>query len=66
MLEPLTHNELTIKDSFNFAKEITTYDSSLDIATLDAESLFTNIPLNEKINNCVSDLHNKIFIMENF
>ena len=66
MLEPLTHNELTIKDSFNFAKEITTYDNSLDIASLDAESLFTNIPLNEKINNCVSDLHNKIFIMENF
>ena len=29
MLEPLTHNEFTIKDSFNFAKEITTYDSSL-------------------------------------
>ena len=29
ILEPLAHNEFTIKDSFNFAKEITTYDSSL-------------------------------------
>ena len=57
-LEPLTHNEFTIKDFFNFAKEIT-YDSSLYIAGLDVESLFTNIPLNETINNCVSDLHNK-------
>ena len=29
------------------------------MASLDVESLFTNIPLNETINNCVSDLHNK-------
>ena len=59
ILEPLTHNEFTIEDSFNFAKEITTYDSSLGMASLDVEFLFTNIPLNETINNCVSDLHNK-------
>ena len=29
------------------------------MASLDVESLFTNIPLNETINNCVSDLYNK-------
>ena len=29
------------------------------MASLDVESLFTNIPLNEIINDCVSDLHNK-------
>ena len=29
------------------------------MACLDVESLFTNIPLKEKINNCVNDLHNK-------
>ena len=29
------------------------------MASLDVESLFTNILLNEAINNCVSDLHNK-------
>ena len=29
------------------------------MASLDVESLFTNIPLKETINNCVSDLHNK-------
>ena len=29
------------------------------MASLDVESLFTNIPLNDKINNCVSDLQNK-------
>ena len=52
-------NLLTVKDSFSFAKEITKYDSSLFMASLDVESLFTNIPLKETINNCVSDLRNK-------
>ena len=59
ILEPLTHNEFTIKNYFNFAKEITTYDGSLYMASLDVESLFTNIPSNETINNCVGDLQNK-------
>ena len=59
ILEPLAHNEFTVKDSFSFAKEITKYDSSLFMASLDVESLFTNIPFKETINNCVSDLHNK-------
>ena len=59
ILEPLTHNEFTVKDSFSFAKEITKYDSSLFMASLDVESLFINIPLKETINICVSDLHNK-------
>ena len=29
------------------------------MASLDIESLFSNIPSKETINNCVSDLHNK-------
>ena len=29
------------------------------MTSLDVESLFFNIPLIEKINNCVCDLHNK-------
>ena len=57
ILEPLTHNEFTVKVSFT--KEITNYDSSLFMASLDVESLFTNIRLKETINNCVSDFHNK-------
>ena len=59
MLEPFIHNENTIKDSFNFAKEITAHDNSLYMASLAVESLFANIALNETINNCVSDLQNK-------
>ena len=35
ILEPLNHNEFTVKDSFNSAKEMTTYDSSLYVASLD-------------------------------
>ena len=58
ILEPLTHNEYTVNDSFSFAKEIKTFDSSLFMASLDVEPLYTNIPLNETISNCV-DLHNK-------
>ena len=59
ILEPLTHNEFTVKDSFSFAKEITKYDNSILMASIDVESLCTNIPLKETINNCVNDLHNK-------
>ena len=59
ILEPLTHNDFTVKDFFRFTKDITTYDSSLYMAGLDVESLFTNIPLNETINIYVSDLPNK-------
>ena len=57
ILEFLTHNDFTIKDSFNFAKKITY--SVLYIASLDVESLFTNISLNETIDNFVKGLHNK-------
>ena len=32
ILEPLIHNEFTVKDSFSFANEITNYDSSLFMA----------------------------------
>ena len=59
ILQPLIHNEFTIEDSFSFAKEIPTYDSSLYMSSLDVQFLFTNIPLNEAINNCISNLHNK-------
>ena len=64
ILEPLIHNEFTIKDSFNFAEEITTFDSSLYMASFDAESLVTNISLNETI--IVLVIYTiKIFIMGN-
>ena len=53
MLEPLTTNEYTFKDSFTFAEELKTFDSKLAMASFDIESLFTNIPLQETVDLCV-------------
>ena len=50
ILEPITTNKFTIKNSFEFAKEVTEQGSGLFMASLDVESLFTNIPLEEAIN----------------
>ena len=56
ILSSLTTNEFTVKNSFNFADEIVNYDHNLYIASLDVDSLFTNIPLKETIKNCAKDL----------
>ena len=47
IIEPITTNEYTVKDSFSFAKEVVDFDSSLFMSSLDVTSLFTNIPLKE-------------------
>ena len=47
LLEPITTNMYTVKNSFEFAKEIADQDPGLFMAILDVESLFTNIPLEE-------------------
>ena len=56
ILSPLTTNESTVKTSFDFVEETVNYDHNLYMASLDVESLFTNIPLEETIKNCVNDL----------
>ena len=48
--------EYTVKDSFTFAKEVIKFDHNLFMASLDVESLFTNIPVDETIKNAVDDL----------
>ena len=48
MLEPLTTNEYTIKDSFILAEELQSFDSKLVMASFDIESVFTSISLQEK------------------
>ena len=50
ILEPITTNKLTIKNSFEFAKEVIEQVSGLFTASLDVESLFTNIHMEETIN----------------
>ena len=56
ILEFLTTDEYTIKDSFTFAEELQSFDSKLVMASFDIESLFTNIPLQETIDLCVENL----------
>ena len=50
-----------MKNSFDFAEEVFNYDHNLYMASLDIESLFMNIPLEETIKNCVSDLFSNNF-----
>ena len=56
LLQHLTSNEFTLKDSFEFAKIIFQGDAGLFMASLDVNSLFTNVPLEETINICVYEL----------
>ena len=56
ILSPLTVDDYTVKDSFTFAKEVINFDHNLFMASLDVESLFTKIPVDETIKNQVNDL----------
>ena len=52
LLESITTNIYTVKNSFEFSKEIADQDPGLFMASLDVESVFTNIPLEEAISVC--------------
>ena len=56
LLTPLTSNDFTIKDSFSFAEEVSSFDCAYYMTSFDIESPFTNIPLEETINICVDKL----------
>ena len=51
LLRHLTSNEFTLKDSFELAKRICEQDAALFMAHLEVDSLFTNVPLHEIIDN---------------
>ena len=61
ILSPLTTNEFTVKKSLDFAEEVVHYDHNLYMASLDIESSFTNIPLEETNKNCVNYLFSNNF-----
>ena len=48
-VQPFTTNEYTVKDTFHFVSILDGKDHRLIMASLDVESLFTNIPLDETI-----------------
>ena len=61
ILSPLMTNVFTEKNSFYFAEEVVNHDHKLYMASLDVESFFTNIILEETIKNCVNDLFSNNF-----
>ena len=56
LMTPISTNDYTVSDSFEFARQVLDYDSSLFMASLDVKSLFTNIPLDETINIACDEL----------
>ena len=56
LFTPLTSNNFTIKDSFSFAEEVSSFDCAHYMTSFDTESLFTNIPLEETINICIDKI----------
>ena len=56
LLEPLTYNQYTIKDSFSFCEELQDFNTNLFMGSFDVESLFTKTSLQEAIDLCVQKL----------
>ena len=66
IVNPLIKNEYTVKDSSQFAEEICKQGSTLSMGSLDVDSLFTNIPLDETIDICVNQLFENTDTVEGF
>ena len=66
IVDTSTKNDYTIKDFFHFAEEICEQEPCLSMGSLDVDSLFTNIPLNETIDICINDLFENTDTVENF
>ena len=56
ILKYLTSNECRVKDSLAFAEEIVEQDSEIFMGSLDVDSFFNNIPLEETIDICTNTL----------
>ena len=61
-LSSITFNEFTIKDSCTFTEEISNQNGKLFRGSLDVDSFFTNIPLEEILNICTNLLYNNVYI----
>ena len=66
LLNPLTKNECKVKGSFQFSEKICEHDPTFSMISLDVDSLFTNIPLDETFDTCVNQLFEKIDTVEGF
>ena len=66
ILNHLAKNEYTIKDSFPVTGQVCETDPTLSMGCLDADSRFTNIPLDETIDICVNQLFENTDTVEGF
>ena len=57
LIEPITKNNFTVKNSFEFSEEVYKQNLEYFMDSLDVESLFTNIPLEETIKICFDSLY---------
>jgi hypothetical protein len=58
ILQPISANQHTVKDSFSFADWAKTYKHNNEImCSFDVSSLFTNVPLDETIHICLDKLY---------
>ena len=58
ILQPISTNEFTIKDSFSFADWAKTYNHNNEVmCSFDVCSLFTHVPLDETIQICLDKLY---------
>ena len=62
-LSSITFNEFIVRDSFAFSEEIVHQDGKLFMGSLDADSLFTTIPLKETINIYTNLLYNNVDVI---
>ena len=56
VLKPLTTNDYTLKDTFEFSRGILNKNPNLFMASLDVDSLFTNVNFDETINIIIEKL----------
>ena len=68
ILAPLTTNEYTLNDSFHFISSLRGFgiNNSHVMASFDVKSLFTQIPLDETIENCLEELFMNSEIVNGF
>ena len=66
ILNLLPKNKHTVKDLSQFAEEICKEDPILSMGSVDADLLFTNIPLDETIDICVNEFFENTDTVEGF
>ena len=67
LLQPLTHNDYNLKDSFDAVKRIRSippelFDNGYQFVSFDVQSLFTNVPVKKTINIILDRVYNKKLI----